>query len=520
MQTQRESDAVLGRTAIGKTQTGRLQLVIALIIVWLGVFLVNNISADGEGDMRSVMRNWEQYGIAAFKYQFVINPGGISHGERPEFYMGHRPLCLLPAYYVGHFFGGAGESALPVLLMLSMTTTCAVLFFLRRNNLALATGLLIPLCYGYLSQVRTYDPIAATILLGIPMMAASVMLICTERIKGVILGVILMLVYSQLNWPSIFPLAVASVYLMIRLKNRPQIVCVVLAAALVGVIAVGYSTVSARLEYNNTVAGMPQPHDYLWQSYLWGEKGYDGNGMTLGKMLLRNIITNTVNLLPIVLLLGYICLFKGIKCMRVLLSLAPLVVSVIGILGMRNLFGHHPWMSGPPILCGCLFSISLLQGQGKLFDLSKRQALLWIAAGIGYCFLMVLVRDASNFGPTRLGALVDKNTKRDCLIVFMPDIDASVYNSTKRWSATFDRKVVSYSDWKSEGSPFHNRTPAVLLGTKMDGVGRFEIAHTSEPRNIEQLVMQVFRFYRTRISKRAPMDCLEVEQIYYLYNAN
>lgn len=493
-------------------------LVFALVIVWLGTFLICAIDhREPAGLMTTVMRNWEQYGIAHSKYQFIGNAGGLSAGEAPLSYVGHRPLCLFPSYFVGHCFGGAGESTLPFLLLLSTLTTGVTWFFLGRNHLALACAVIVPLCYGYLGCARGYDPIGITIVMGIPLMVLAVQLICTGSVGAILAGAALMLAYSQLNWPTIFPLASASVYLMIRLNKRPAVVLFVLAVALVGLAAVAYSTVSSRVVSNGTgVAG--QSHDYLWQSYLWGAKGYDGNGMTLQKMLVRNVSKNTVTLLPVFLLVGSLCVFGNVQRKHALLSLAPMAIAVIGALGMRNLFGHHSWMAGPAVLCGALFSIGLLQFYGGTFDWSMRRAAVWMIGGVTYCFLLGGAFYGCDASLYSLRDLVAKNTKRDCVIVVMPDVGPAFYESYERWSETFDRKVIKYSDWVRGEPKYSDRGSVIRLSAKADIDGRAPFARSPKLGIVDNLLMSGIHYYRVRISKRAQGDCLEVGDSYFLYD--
>ena len=285
--------------------------------------------------------------------------------------------------------------------------------------------------------------------------------------------------------------------------------------ALAGLAAVTYSTVSAKIPSN--LAG-EQPHDLLWQTYLWGANGYDGHGMTLGKMLVRNVLTTTPGLLPVFLLLGFLCLRGGVPRNQVLLSLAPLAVSVIGVLGMRNLFGHHPWMSGPPVLCGTLFSIGLLQLHGGSFDLILRRAAAWIAVGVAYCLLWVAVLAACNANTYTLGSLVSKNTQRGSLIVLMPDVGPAFYDAGPRWTEIFDRKVVRYADWMAGGKK--DQASVIEFSSKAELEGRHPFARSSELGKFDHLLMQAIGYYRTRISKRAAGDCLETGEAYYLYHVN
>ena len=56
----------------------------------------------------SVLHNWHEYGYWHLNGQLVANPGGLDAGEKPFVYPGHRPLLLLPPYWLKELPGITG----------------------------------------------------------------------------------------------------------------------------------------------------------------------------------------------------------------------------------------------------------------------------------------------------------------------------------------------------------------------------------------------------------------------------
>src|SRR6185369_2128296 len=97
------------------------------------------------------------------------------------------------------------------------------------------------------------------------------------------------------------------------------------------------------------------------RGYTWGNTGY-GVGLTTGKAFFRLAFVNGIGLFPLWLVLAYAVATSSRHRGRLAwLAWAPLALTIVDIVVMRNYFGHHPPMAGPLLLLGIVFTISLLR---------------------------------------------------------------------------------------------------------------------------------------------------------------
>jgi len=349
--------------------------------------------------------------------------------------------------------------------------------------------------------------------------------------KRMSLAFIILLLYVAMNWSVIFPVSSALVCLLLIKPARIKFLLPVVILSAFLVILVTYASLSTKYGSGTGTPKTGAVHNAfqaMWDNYLWGRHGYGGgHTMTLFKALPRMLAANTIGLFPLILYFIYQMVreFRRAGFSRVALSLAPLATVILGILTLRNLFGHHSWMAGPPLMAGMIFSLALMERRRESAPSEEPShantcSVIRTAALIGaavYMFFMLLISRAYMGGAPEVIDLVTKNTSRHSLILLAPDLPSQFRDESDRMAAEFDRKVAPYPEWKS-GSTVPAGGVYVLSSVPHLEKELSAVDSTTAGNELgKSLFSGLFRFYQVHIAKRDPGEKLELDSPYYLY---
>jgi len=508
--------------------------IISLLVLWGGCLATFKLPWVENAGICTALRNWDEYGYSQLKGEFVLNPGGLAPGEEWQLYPGHRKWSIMPQYVIGHLLGGPNRSLLPFYLILSTAIAVSIWFFFKKTDSAALLAALVILCPGYSRYALGYDPIGIPILWGIPAMALIIHLMQAEGSgtwKRMTFASLILLLYTAMNWSVVFSVAAGMACLLLIKPARIKLLLPIVIGAGLLVLLVTYISLANKYgAATHKAAGSINAFDAIWDGYLWGKHGYGedpSNSMTLFKALPRIIVVSIIGQLP--LIIYYLNLlvkeFRRVGWRRLMPCLAPLGAVILGILTLRNLFGHHSWMAGPPLISGMIFSMALLERRRESVPVESpalagnpfaiRAALLMGA--FVYMFVILLASRAYLGGVPELVDLVTDNTSRHSLILLAPDLPAQVIDQSGRMAGIFDRKVAFYSDWKG-GSARPEGGVYVLCSTPRQEKELQQVASTHAGGQLgRNFFRSFFSFYQRHVARRNAGDKLEVDSPYYLY---
>ena len=492
---------------------------------WLGVLLLlcglhlwiyaHLPEARKETDWpNAVLHNWHEYGYWHLDGQLVANPGGLEPGEKPSIYPGHRPYLLLPPYWLKELPGAAGGNGLLYDFVMVLATFAGLTRLLGTGARGVLLAGLACLCPGFIVNVATIDTISFPAVAGLAVLpyAAARLADGNGKPAGRVLALAVLLLYMLMNWSTLFSLFVAAVYLGVRSPAQWKSLAVYLGAAL----AVGLGVFAASmLSRHPTDANT----GYFWNAYLWGPRGYDGNGMTLGKAVVRISGVNVIAWLPLAAG-GLVLWFRNGLGERWRRSPLPLAAAVFAVLVMRNYNAHHPWGAVSIIALGLLFSLELLLAPSPAPGRGRAAMGLAAAAvfSLLYCAGWLTLDEFNKRDYNPLFALIAQNTPRHGLIVVEDSLTPDGMMKAEALSGMVDRKVISAADvedrWHGPGS---GEKVFYLAHAAPPPGARLVAQSQCPPRWTDRLVTPLFDFYRQKISRRAAGDRKAFFTEYWLY---
>ena len=463
----------------------------------------------------SVLHNWHEYGYWHLNGQLVANPGGLDAGEKPFVYPGHRPLLLLPPYWLKELPGITGGNGLlyDFVMVLAMFVGLTQLFGTGARGVLLAS--IACLSPGFIANVVTIDMTSYPAAVGLAVLPFAAARLADGGGKPArqVLPMAVLLLFMLLNWSTLFSLFVAAVYLCARRPAQWKNLVVYLgAAALVGL---GVFAVSIMSKH----AGGATTGDF-WNAYLWGPGGYDGNGMTLGKALVRILGVNVIAWLPLAVG-GLVLWLRNGPGERWWLAPLPLAAAVFAVFVMRNYHAHHPRGTLSIIGLGLLFSLELLIAPRT--DSKRAWPAIGVATATAFCLFYCtiwLAFDAFNardFNP--LFALIEQNTPRHSLIVVTDGLTPGGELKPEPFSGMVDRKCLSAADWENRRDEMVRGGKEVFFLTHGSPPPGSRVVAQSQclPQWTDRFVTPLFDFYRSKISRRAAGDRKTYFDQYRLY---
>jgi hypothetical protein len=246
-------------------------------------------------------------------------------------------------------------------------------------------------------------------------------------------------------------------------------------------------------------------------TYTWGGVGY-GSVLTTGKAASRLLFANTVGLLPLLLVAGWV-LAKSQKPASGSRwrSWLPLGVAILGVASMRNYFGVHPWMSVPMLLVGVVPSLRLLLAREAAPAAEPQpptgRKMLAPAAFLAGCFaysaVVMLMQSVHNAEINTLLNMVRHHTRRSDVIVLVQTTDPKMVAEAKTQTVYMDRRVVvvkDLSEWSGEAE-----RAFVVSQAKFEQLPL--VARTAQPAAASwPLVRDLLDWYATRVARRLPTE--------------
>ena len=495
-------------------------IILVAVILWGSVVLYRTTPVSSQYGVwgHSVLLNWQDFGFYNLKGQLVYNPGGYNLPGHPSVYTGHRAFGLYPAFFVDWIFGGC-DDGMPFYLTLSLTVGLSVWWLLGHNFTGMVAAFCVVFSPAYARLGSELDLFAIPVLLGIPFLGGVRCLLEREKFTmgsgALLFGIVA--VYAPLNWTTVVAFGITLAYLVVAMpKNIKKIVFFALVAGVASLIVLGVSLVSKAGGAASTSAFVR-----LYNSHLFGPLGYDGHGMTWMKAITRLTAANAVCLLPLWLLLSWTIWGAFGRAKKVswglVLPLLPLAVALLFIGGLRNYFAHHPWMAGPVLIYGIVFSLRLMLDRAGSPDVAQGPN-DWLRFGaialacFAYGFVVMSVFKINKAGEDQILYLVRQNTARQDVIFFSPKEDPWIAQNARVLQELMDRALVLLPDGPAKEMSGQRGISFQLTGHALPG-GRSWLAQT-EASPPQGFIARALDWYRTHIAKRAPGDRLETEKLY------
>ncbi len=314
----------------------------------------------------NVMRNWQEFGLRPLHGQLVYNPGGFEAATHPQIYKGMSPVFLYPAYWVTQLFHWTGLDTLAFHIILLLAVLWGAWNLMGRDEFALIAAVAAVLCPGYMRWPKILDPNTLAALPVIPYAAIALMILKKPKFTPALAVALLFLTaaFVSLNWTTGWVCAPCLfLFLVMPGVNRRGLIFLA-AVMVVGIPAVVAASLAAKAGASAAAGMGPMGPSQMLGSYTWGSGGYGGGGLTTVRAFMRLAFVNGVGLLPLWLALAYAVarrLRDGAHFLWLLLAFMPLLLTVADVVIMRNYFGHHPWMAGPVLLIGAIFSLTLIR---------------------------------------------------------------------------------------------------------------------------------------------------------------
>jgi len=508
------------RSAGNKT----LSFSILLSVIFLGslvLYRTTPIASQCGVWGHSALMNWHDFGFYNLKGRMDYNPGGYGLPENPSVYSGHRPFGLYPAYFVNWIFGGC-DSGLPFYLVLSMVIGISVWWLLGRSFIGMVAAIFVIFSPIFARLVSELDLFAIPVLFGIPFLSGVRGVLEREKLTlgsvALLLGIVA--VYAPLNWTTIVAFGITLSYLTVAMpKNFKKVLFFALLAVAAGAAVLGISLMS------RVGGGAPgTAFIKLYNNYMFGPLGYDSSGMTWIKAITRLTAASAVCLLPLwLLLLWTICgvVRREKKIARnLVLPLLPLATSVFFIGALRNYFAHHPWMAGPVLIYGIVFSLRLLLdriGSDSMTPVTNAprdwlrfgaMALACFACG----FVILSVFKINKTGENEILYLARQNTARHDVIFYSAKDDPWISLHTLQLQELMDRTLIPLADEPVKKLPGQNGALFQLTDHALSADRNLVAKTESSPP--QGFIARILEWYRTHVSKRAQGDRLVTEKLF------
>lgn len=493
-------------------------LLAAIGSAWLTTLIDDGL---GEGWASNVIRNWEQFGLFQLHGKMVQNPGGFQAETHPNYYAGHRPASLYPAFGCHHLLTAIGLESLgfyTYYALMAAVVLVSIWWLLGRTGRAFWLAAAAVLTPGYVRWQTTIDPNLTAVLLGFPFCAAVIWLLRRPDLKWRHLAVLFLLIlcFSAINWTTVFVHAMlfATLLVLPRVPWRHVIIYAGLTAAMAGLVLL--ASLSSKMSHAEDASGGLEK---IFMAYGWGNTGY-GLDLTTKTALMRMLAANLLGLLPVLFYLGWL----GWRRRATLTSggclfLLPLLMVLVEVLGMRNYFGHHPWMSVSFFLMGVILSALAWKDRATLPSMAGSTRLsvlqfLGLGAVFAYSFMVLAVTHAHNGQELKLTAFIRAHTARDVTIVIRREADPALADIAPRLDGIFDRQMVVTSTDGNRSPPLLPENPVILTTTA--GPSEKILAQTDDTDNSKAFVKSLMDWYSQHIAHRRAGDRLEVGGKYYL----
>ena len=499
----------------------RTHILIVLLIAIGSAWLTTRVDLGmGPGWAHNVVRNWEQYGFFNLHGKMVVNPGGFQAETNPESYAGHRPASMYPVFLCYHLFSFTGFSFAAYYALLAAIVLLSIWWLLGRTERAFWLATIAVITPGYVRWQTSLDPNLTAALLGFPFSAAVIWLLRRSSLnwqQGAGLLVVIM-AYSAVNWTTVLVHAMLFVTLLVLpgVPRRHLFVYAGLTAVAAG--AVLLASLASKM---TTPDGSSRGLATMLQGYGWGDAGY-GVGMSTRTALLRLLVVNLIGLLPLLAYVGWQYFRRaGGPTATGLLFLLPLLMSAVDVLGLRNYFGHHPWMSVSFILLGLILSAVAWTARDSSMAAASvtRLPVRFVSVVLVFVYSL-LVQSAGYAHNSRELALVKfirENTTRDTTVVIRRDSDSVLSGIAGRLPEQFDRHTVVVDD-ANPGSLAGLPAKRVFL-TAVQPPEQI-VAQTSGAPAVSPLLGSLLNWYSFHIAKRRAGDKLEVGDNYFLYRTS
>jgi hypothetical protein len=489
-------------------------LAAAIGAAWLTMLVDNGLGLTWT-DM--AVRNWEQYGLLDLHGKMVCNVGGFQAETNPDYYPGHQPTSLYPAYFCYHLLAATGLEFLPYYAILAAMVLLSIWCLLGRTEAAFWLAAIAVITPGFLRWQPTLDPNLTAVMFGFPFCVAVIGLLQRPTLnwRQVVLLFALILVYSAINWTTIFVHAMIFMTLLVlpRVPWRHFFLYAGLAAFMAGAVLV--VSVASKLSHaRGAGAGLAT----MLQGYGWGNSGY-GVGLTMRTALIRLFAVNLIGLLPVLVYLVWQWYPRRQLSPAGMIFLLPVLVPIVEVLGMRNYFAHHPWVSVNFFLLGIILAAAVWKERAGLVSgvgnprLPTRVAIF--ASAFAYSFLVLTLGHLHDGRELAFITLVRNHTARDATIVVRRDMDPELINLSPRLSYAFDRHVIVVSDGDAT-RPEAGLSKSVIL-TGVAPPPEKIIAQTDLSDNAPPFLKNLVGWYTRNIAHRQAGDQMEIGgQKYFL----
>lgn len=500
----------------------KIQILVLLAVV-TGAAWLTTLVDDGLGDgwVQVVVRNWEQFGFSNLHGKLVFSPGGFEAESHPKLYAGHRPASLLPVFLCHHLLAAGDKGFLVYYGIMAAIVLLAIWQLLGRTERAFWLAAIVVLTPGYLRWQTSVDPNLTAVLFGFPFCAIVLNLLQRPVLKWAHWAVLflLVLIFTSINWTTIFVHAM----LLVTLLLLPRIAWrqVFFYAGLIAVIGGLVLLTSVASKMTTIPSGTPgNGLARILTDYGWGNSGY-GFEMGTKTACLRLFAANLMGLLPMLIFFGWQFWRRGgCRSAGGLVFLAPFLVSVVEVMGLRNYFGHHPWMSIHFILMGIILSAVLWKARHSATVVdrpSPRLAfrLACLAVTFVYSFTVLTAYHRHNEQELNLVGMIRAHTDRDTTIVIRLDTDPALKGMDLRLPELFDRHVVVVSD--STDANLADVPAKRLFLTTVPPVSGKILGQTGGEENGNPVMKKLLDWYSHYIAHRRPGDKLDLSDKFFLY---
>ena len=475
----------------------------------------------------NVVRNWQEFGFLNLHGQMVSNAGGFDVTEHPEIYGGMSPLCLYPAFFATELFSWTGLDTLAFHMLLAAIVFWASWCLLGRNNFAMIVAAAVIMCPGFLRWPKNLDPNSLSVLPVLPYAVIVLMILKKPRLTPalVVALIVLTLAFMSLNWTTAW-VCVPCIFLLLAMPglNRRGLATLiaVMAVAVPLVVLVSFAAKYGHHSVTGTAAtagppGAPSSGPLgIVAGYTWGSGGY-GQGQSTGRLFLRLAFTNVIGLLPLWVIFVF-ALASHVKAGGRLswLVFAPLALTFADLVIMRNYFGHHPWMAGPVLVVGIIFSLAALRNSlGENAAAPSEKLPFKVVYGVALlCFIcgfaVLMFFRTNEIGLLTLVKLVRQHTARSDTIVVLKT-DSSTAPWVDRLDEPLDRHVIVVDNVKDLANKGHC---VILSAVKLDDPLPLIAQSVADP---QSSLTHVANWFNRSISHRRAGDRLELSDTFYLY---
>jgi hypothetical protein len=469
----------------------------------------------------NVMRNWQEFGPGSLHGQLVFNPGGFEATTQPQIYRGMSPVFMYPVYLVTQMFSWTGLDTLSFHIVLLLLVVWGAWNLLGRDDFALLVAAAAVLCPGYMRWSKILDPNSLSILPVIPYAAIALAILKRPKFTPALAMALLVLTlgYLSLNWTTAWVCG-PCIFLFLGMPgvNRRGLIFLV-AVMVIGVPVVVATSLAVKATGSGSTGIGAMGAAQVLGGYTWASSGY-GSGLTTLRAFTRLAFINIIGLLPLWLALFYAVarrIRNGAQFQWLMLAFAPVVLTVMDLVIMRNYFGHHPWMAGPVLLVGLIFSLALLRNPaveaGK--DMGKISfPFTWALAALCfiYGFAVLSFFRANETQLLSLAQLVRGHTARSDAIVLVKDSDAATARLADRLDEPLDRHIIVVDDFKDLAAERGHWV--ILSAVPLDHSWKLD-AQSAPPS--PSPLSKVTDWFNHSISRRSAGDRLELSDTYYLY---